>query len=238
MNLRELMTQLSFGVLSNLAIGGEGSGVIPASQEQRLVRLIEQSLLALFGRFNLIEKDLYLRTSEVRTVYPLQVEHARTNPLIGVEKFILDTAFAPFTGDVLKILEVADEDGRILPLNDAGDPCSVFTPSFDVVQVPQPGGHGIARGFTVVYQARHPRLVAVGEGALQQRLLVPDVLVPALEAHVAYQVISPMNGAEHAQKGAELLSRYEMICAEVESRDLATTSIIQTNSKFEDRGFA
>lgn len=235
MRLREFFSKLSYGPLSNLSIGGEGSGIIPAQHEQRLMHLTEQSLIALFGRFNLLEKDVVIRILPGRTEYPLRVEHALTSTTLGVDKFIHDSAGRPFTGDVLKILEVYDEAGCPRVLNDSGDCSSLFTPSHDVLQVPlAPAGVPHADGYAVLYQARHPELDPT---TLDQKLLLPETLIPALEAHVSYQVISPMNGAEHVQKAAELLSRFEMICAEVENRDLASTSIIQTHDKFCQRGF-
>ena len=56
-------------------------------------------------------------------------------------------------------------------------------------------------------------------------------------ALVAYQVFAAMNGTENASKAGEHLGRFEMICSDAETRDQATTSLVQTHSKLEDRGF-
>ena len=233
MHLQEFLARLSYGPLSNLALGNDGSGVIPPAHVPRLTRLTEQALLALHGRFALRSRELLIRASQSRTSYPLLTIHALSDPTIGVDKFIIDTPAAPFQGDVLRVLQVFDEYGCERPLNDAGNEGSVFLPASDILQLPlDSDGARSVDGYAVLYQARHPDLIGTDPA-----LLVPDSLLAALEAHVAYQVITAMNGPEHAQKAAELLSRYEMICAEVDARDLVSTSTTTTHSKLHDRGF-
>ena len=233
MHLQEFLARLSYGPLSNLALGSDGSGVIAPAQVTRLTRLTEQGLLALYGRFVLQSKELLIRASRSRTSYPLIRAHALSDPTIGIDKFIIDTPAVPFQGDVLRVLQVFDEYGCERALNDTGNETGVFTPAPDILQLPlDPGGTRAVDGYSVLYQARHPALT--GENP---PLLVPDSLLSALEANVAYHVFTAMNGQEHSAKGAEWLSRYEMLCAEVEGRDLVSSSVTTTHSKLHDRGF-
>ena len=88
--------------------------------------------------------------------------------------------------------------------------------------------------YFILYQARHPKLV---EGDLLQEIELPDVLHPALEHFVAYTILSPMNGQEHAAKAAENLGRYEQICISAEEDDLVSSSQEEDSDKLCQRGF-
>ena len=67
MQLQEFLARLSYGPLSNLALGGDGSGVIPLVQVPRVTGMVEQALLALHGRFVLRSKELLIRATRNRT---------------------------------------------------------------------------------------------------------------------------------------------------------------------------
>lgn len=233
MQLQELFQRLSFGALSNLSIGGEGTGVIPPAHRVRLAAFVNTSLQTLYARFNLLERELTLRLYTGYPTYLLEERFADTHPATG-PKFIEDNSGNIFTEDVVKILQVFNEDGDEIAMNDPGDPTAVFTPTSTSLLVPWAVDGDCLH---VLYQAKHPKIQHTAPVEATQEILLPEALIPALEAHVAYQVFSPMNGQEHVAKAAEQLARYETLCLEVEVRDLASTSLIQTHTKLEDRGF-
>ena len=109
MQLGDLFANLSYGSLSNLAIGGEGSGVIPAQHEPRLVSLTNQALKLLSGKFLMCEKEVIIRAIEGRAIYPLEYEFAESNTAATGDKFIVDTVEQPFMEDVVTVLEIYDE---------------------------------------------------------------------------------------------------------------------------------
>lgn len=233
MTLEQLFNRLSLGVLSNLSIGGEGQGLIPVQHQRRMAMMLDNALIQLYSRFNLLEKELVIRVYGSWTEYPFEKKYADNDPTVG-PKFIEDSLANPFTEDVMKILEIFNEWGEEIVMNDPGDTTSVFTPNSRLLLVPAPVEGDC---YHLLYQAYHPKLVTSAPISLTQGILVPPVLLPAVEHHVAYQVFSAMNGAEAAIKGGEHLSRFEMLCAEAESRDQATTSLVQTHFKLEERGF-
>lgn len=234
MTLEELFANLSYGVLSNLAVGGSGSGTVPSQHQKKLINHVNTSLTGLYGRFNLYEKEISIEILEDKTEYALKKIHAVTDATIGVDKFILDTVDNPFLEDVLKILTIYREYGVELPVNDPGQETSVFTPTIDSLILPSDVPGDI---YYVVYQSLPPKLLMAEPINLEQVILLPAVLVPPLEAHIAYQILSSLNGPENAAKGMEHLSRYEMLCLEIENKDLVTSSLVQTHTKLEDRGF-
>lgn len=231
MQLGDLFANLSYGSLSNLAIGGEGSGVIPAQHEPRLVSLTNQALKLLSGKFLMCEKEVIIRAIEGRAIYPLEYEFAESNTAATGDKFIVDTVEQPFMEDVVTVLEIYDELNQEMAINDASDPWSLFTPSTTTLQIPFQNNGDF---YYVLYQALHPKLVT---GDLTQELKVPPALQPALQAHVGYQIFSGMNGPEHAQKAGELITLFDTLCAETEAKNLVRTSTSRSTCKFSTRGF-
>ena len=231
MKLNELFSNLSFGPLANLSVGGDGIGMIPFEHEARLTSFVNKSLLALFSRFPLLEKEVIVRAYDGKTLYPLKKIYADTDATVVPQKFIADSAVDPFLEDVIKILAIYDELGQPMPLNNTGEPTSLFTPLFDMVQIPLPKTGDI---YYVLYRGKHPVLVP---GVADQDVNIPDILQTALEAHVAYQVFSPMNGQEHKATASEHLSTYEMLCSNIEMQDLLQTSSVSNHDKLEARGF-
>lgn len=233
MTLDDVFTSLANGILSNLAVGGDNSGVIPSQHYGKVCSAVNGSLLALYGRFLLHEREVAILAHDGILTYPLKRIHAVTDTTPGVLKFIVDTAEDPFTEDVIKILTIFDEDGGEMGLNNEEDPDTLYSPTPTTLQIMQPVTGDV---YFVNYQAKHPKLTPSN---LSQEILLPEILMAALEAHVAYQIMSPMNGQEHAAKASEHLSRYEMLCAEVVDKDLVGTSLgNDTSYKFELRGFA
>jgi hypothetical protein len=254
--LGDLFEDLAYGPLNQLAIGGDGSGMVPDYQEARLVSYINRALLELYSKFILSEKEFVIRVQQDRTLYPLRKIHADSfyvptrewsqeacccdpsgdvTQVCGcqnsVTKFIADSPAFPFEEDIIRILHVFDDDGIEVPINDQSDVFTVFTPAPDVLQIPDPQQR---TSFAVNYQARHKVL----EGCdCFQRIYLPLGLKPALEAHVAYQVFNSMNGQEHSAKAQEYYARYDMMCTDAEYKDLTVTSIAQDNCKLFRRGF-
>ena len=232
MNIGDLYKDLAFGALSNLAVAGSGDGIIPPEFEPKLISHLNQSLLTIYGRFLLDEKEVVIRAIDNRTIYPLRVIHADQNSTTGVDKFIADSVENPFFEDVIKILNVYDEEGEELVLNDPEDTTSLWSPNPYTLQIPKPVA---GNAYYVMYQARHPILV---EGNLAQEIMLSPVLYPALEAHVAYRLLTPMSGQENSAKALEYLQTYMQICKQVEEHDLLGSSLLgEMSSKFRARGF-
>lgn len=237
MRLGDFFSDLSYGVLSTLSIGGDGTGTIPDGHHAQLVSLTNMGLQALHRRFHLIESEVVIRTYSDLTLYPLRKIHADTDSTTGVRKFIADSIQRPFLEDVAKILGTYDEIGTPIPLNDKDASISLWTPSYDTIQIPGPEDDGAV---FILYRANHAKLSPGpigGPADLNQEITLPATLTQALAAYVAYLVLSPKVGQEMSGKGAEQFQIYESICAEVESQDLASTSDVENHSKLQERGF-
>ena len=225
MKLEELLRNLSYAELSNLSIGNEGAGYTSQDDIPKLVLYTNQSLSAMYTRFILNQKELVLKSYDHIAFYYLRPEFAESNKQPAHKKYILDSKMEPYTGDIIRVLQVINEVGRVLPLNDTEQYAAVYTPQFDCIQLSHPVSGDV---FSVLYQANHPVLK---DDDLSQEIRIPFFLEEALQAHVAYKVFSHMSGAENSAKAMEHMQRYENICIEVLEKDLVHTSVANTNIK-------
>jgi hypothetical protein len=233
MKLSDLFKSLSYGELSNLAMAAEGNGSIVTADQPKLVLHANEGLLKLYTRFILKEKDVVIQTVDHITNYHFLKKYALSVYQVGQIEYpyIQDLVAEPFQEDMIKILAVYNDCGQELPLNDDERLSSLFTPQARVLQVPR-AVTGI--GLSVLYQARHMPLTL---GELEAEIELPDVLHSALSAYIAYKVYTNMNTAESTAKAQEHLGNYEGTCLEAETKDLLSTSISTTNSRFKKRGW-
>ena len=129
MKLKEIFDQLTYGELSQLAIGGGEQGQINEANYPSVVAHIRLALTALYKRFPLKENRLVLQLLPGVLQYEINSKYAVGNmkSLVPV-KYILDSAL-PFKDDILKIERVYTGKGHELSLNDGADPFSLTTPS-------------------------------------------------------------------------------------------------------------
>lgn len=250
--LREVFADLSYGHLSNLVIGSEGNGLIDDKHHGRIISLLNQGLDDLHGRFLLRERSLLLRAITGKTSYLLRREHAFTHPGDGggINAWIVDSQDQPFTGDVLKVLNVTDEIGAPVTVNTTKsvrapgvfqvsvekEGPGLFTVDAETVEIPQPKTGDF---YHVNYQARHPKLVNVDGDVevLAQTITLPSVTYAALSAYVASQIFSGLGGPENSQKGLELMGLFEAACQQFVFNGTVKTSNSHDHSKLEERGF-
>lgn len=237
MKVSDFFYNLSVGELSNLAMSEEGSGTIREQDQGKLIVYVNAALTAIHKRFILITKEVLVETLDHVTNYHLKKQFALSSNSNERYKYIIDVIGAPFAGDVLRILEVYDARQTNLPLNDPGQPNSLFTPGPATLQVPNP----ITRNaLSVIYQANHVPLKFKGISLTEvgnQEIDVPEFLENALTNHVAYKVYSHMNGTEHQAKAQEYLSLFDTDCVEIEENDLINQTQSTTQTKLNERGF-
>lgn len=237
MNLSSLFQELSFGELSNTSIGNDGSGGIATSNQPKIVLYANDALIKLYSRFILKEREVLIEMNEWTTNYHLlprfaiqYVPEAEDDSDNEPIRYILDLPLEPFTDEVIRVLEVHDSNGHKMALNDANMPGSLFTPQAKVLQVPEPEAE---KSLSVVYQAKHKPL----DGTLDQDIEVPDVLVEAFRAYIAYKVFSSVNSDKSMSKAQEMLQLYEGLCADVQDKDTVSNSQVASSDKFHERGF-
>lgn len=238
MKLKDLMQQLAYMELSGLFMSSETAGAIDEESYPRVLSAVNSSLMDLFTRFVLSEKELHILCLAHKTMYELKPQYATMNPSPGI-KYILDTPDYPYTGDLIRILSVTDEIGNYVSINDRGRKGSIFIPRYDTIQINDPANDKMV---AVTYQANHPKLMLevpddVHFNRDEQEVDIPPALEEALRVRVAFHVFSAMERKENAAQIVNLASRYEMLCMQAESKNLLNDSTIATTSKLQNRGF-
>lgn len=236
MKVSKLFHDLSVGPLSNISLALEGSGEIAEEKQAKIIKYANDALLRLHTRFILKEKDMLIELVDHITFYHLLPRFAQSNAQETGEEFpyIKDLPKEPFKGDVIKILNVYDSFGKLIPLNDLDRPGSYFTPQGDMLQVPRPI---TGLGISIAYQAKPEPLDKENPYLLDVEIVIPTVLEEALLSYISYKVFSEINTQEANVKSQEHLTIFTELCKEAVDFDLVNTSISTTNTRFRRNGW-
>lgn len=232
LTVQNLIEKLFYGELSNLSISERGLEDISLSDRKKLIHLINDSLTELHTRFSISNKELLVQSIEWKSLYLLDPVHAYMNPSDEL-KYILDTPNYEFTGDIIKILGVTNERGDPLPLNDAEQWASVFTPSYNELQLNHVGDEQV---FNVTYQASHPKLSSE-DGWLVQEIEIPPITENLLRTLVSYKFYDGMSGQDNSTKAQSHMTKYEYLCTEIDFKGHLNNSAMSSNVKLMHRGF-
>ena len=233
MLLEDLYQRLSYGELNNLALSGDGSGTIVEEARPRVILYANEALIRLYSTFVLRTDSVVIQLEGHITMYHLLPRFCYSQRNISTEPYlyIADLDDEPYENDLIKILTVFDGDGCELPLNDSENSRSVFTPQAQVLQVPWAESD---KHLSLLYQAKH---AVLPDGDPHAIIELPEVLHGALTAFIAYKVYSHMNTAEASNKAAEHMSVFASICEDALTKDLVSTSILPSNTRFHKRGW-
>lgn len=214
MQLNELLQRLCEGEFEDINLGYTVDGLPMDQHYPKLVRHIDMGLLELHKRFPIRTRTVQLEQDESIKAYTLRSVFAQSNtgstePI----KYILDDATAPFKdSEFLRIDEVKDAEGVTLPLNNAYDDTSVFTPTHNTLYVPEPEQGKVV---TFTYRAAHGTLSTTDN---PEDILVdlPYSHVEALLYYVANRVLAPTN----IDASRDYLMKFESACNILEEFNL------------------
>jgi hypothetical protein len=237
MILTNILKDLTYGELQGLKIGnmlpGEAESEPDPHQYEQIISYINLGLTELYKRFFLRSVEIYLQQHAEIATYLLHSDYSLANTASTIaesERYIIDTAAAPFVDDILKIEEVYDEEGVLIPLNDNTEDLSVYTPTFRSIQVPYPDDNTT---ISIQYRADHPRISAdVSTEAGDVEVAVPNSLYEAL----LYFVGSRAHRATNMEKSADFWQMFKKSCDDVERLGLEVQSE-KTNWRFDDHGW-
>jgi hypothetical protein len=213
MKLIDLFTDLTYGDLWNVALGGYNP-THPESEPDpvrytQLIAVINAGLNQLYIEFFLRSEEHYIELREQTTTYKLHSDY--------------------------KIEEVYDEDGVKLPLNDVTEDLSCYTPAYNKVQVPYPEDN---MTISVQFRATHPRIVYTGLATFDPadvELELPNSLKDSLVYYVASKLLRPMGG-ERVVEADNYFQLYKDSVRVIKEEGLEVQGET-LGSKFEDRGW-
>lgn len=217
MQLSDAFEKLSFGPLSDLSVGGNGSGTIPEGKQPQVINRINGALSALYTRFPLQMRTIILETNSLLLLYPLRREFAQTSDSTEPVKFIKDTVSQPFLGDVAKVISVSNGDNEILGLNNSNDPESWHLVSYDTLAYDFPKD---TKQFFVNYRARHALIDLKETSPETVEIRIPPELESAFLHHIAGNIFSGMGMEGALAKSQGHLSAYENECSFLDDQNI------------------
>lgn len=198
-----------------------------AALRLKLLPTINSVLRQLHIDHQIHQKELVLRTSVGVTQYYLRVEHALTHAA-PVEKYIIDSAANPYTGDLVRIDEVLDEDGhRVYSDLENRWGGLVRRPRWDclVFAAPIEGAEYLVR-----YRASSPEMTE-SQIDSEVSLGLPPGFVDLLRLRVAERVY----GAQKLQESVAKAAQYRIEAADLEARLRGQDTVQEGGWNFDDR---
>lgn len=236
MKLSEVFELLQYGELANLPVSGGLDEVkgIRVQDYPSLITHLNLALTDMHTKFNLKEREVAIQQYEAITQYELNSKFAITNTLSTEPvKYILDSESNTFNDDVLRINAVFDEEGKELPINDEYLNSSIFLNAFDVIQVPYPADDNT---MFVTYRANHKKLdTSVPD--LDAEVTIPHYCVEAVLSYIASRVHAQRASQEAQATAVNLMAKYNLICEQIELRNLLHNSPDNTNFKLGENGW-
>jgi hypothetical protein len=212
MRLSTIISQARSGELKSLSSKDKTDEVI--------VNYINLALIALYSRFTLRTEEAIVALADGKTLYRLD----------GTDAAVTANGAAIEGDNVLKLLSAFDERGEI-PINDENNSFSIYTPSYNTIQVPQAQtGAYIA----VIYKAGPELITYVDDGsgnAAEATVQLPMHLLEPLLHYVGYRAHGSGTGDIDNESNSHL-SRYVASCNNVEALGLIPTdSVDMDNSR-------
>lgn len=210
--LEELFKRLSYGELSNLAAAVDATGTIKPERHNQVIQFLNEGLLKLHSRFQLIQSDSVL-------TIPAGSE--------GEEYIeVLDP-------EIIQVVSILTAMGNSLTFETHPIPGSIYVYQ-RMLHIPCG-----PRSFElqVTYQRRHPTLNPVVESTdLEQTISLIPELFTALQAYAGYRMYGGMNTSDALAVSQMHQATYERICQEVLASGSLPSEMLPSQ-KFESGGW-
>ena len=204
-----------------------------------LIAWINEGLTDIHTTYEILD-TLFIHIYESRTMYPLRSKYNLSlkeylNPPIYSrfiwKGFTEDGEVNAFNDNLAQIVAVYSHEGYRLPMNDASNMFSAFTPQYDVLQLPVNMLSGMVE---VVYRANHPEVSYEDNTSIS----LPPSLYSALANYVAYRVHSTMNGEVAVANATKYLNDYRNVLNNAIKNGVINHNDYQPDfGKFYKRGF-
>jgi len=231
MYLSEIFSQLAYGELSQLSLGGGGMGQINEANYPAVLSHVNLGLTTLHKRFNLKEGRVTIELQPERFTYPLTSAFAEANRRSREpDRHIMDSQEDPFLNDIMKIERVYTDTGAELSLNDESDPYSCFTPSMSSLRVPSavvlksqdiPVEY-LTSNLVVVYRANHP-IIEMGTTIFNPATVevsLPYTHLEPLLLFIASRCHNPSGSVDRMHLGNNYSAKYEQACQQLEQTNI------------------
>jgi len=243
MLLKEIFTQLTYGELSQIGLGGNQAGEISEKNYERILVHVNLGLTALHKRFLLKEGRLNINLQDGMYTYSLKPGYVISNTRSKEPvKYITDVPHK-FKNDILKVERAYSDTGKEFGLNDESDDLAIMTPSYDTLRIPRkvvdknmdiPDDYKTS-GLEIVYRANHP-IIPDTVVAESYEVELPYTHLEPLLLFIASRVNNPIGLNNEFNAGNTYAAKYEAACAELEKHNLQVDKQSQ-NTRLEKNGW-
>lgn len=196
------------------ARNGELAGLSKVDKsDEKVIGYLNMALIALYNRFQLATEEaiITLRPDIPKNVYTLN----STDPDVRV-------AGQPMADDeFMSIIAAYEDNGSEIPVNDDANPYSIFTVSYNQVQVPLLVDNGY---ISIVYR-KNPKLVtfvnAGGGDAADVDVPLPMQFLEPLLHYIGYRAHGAVDGNINTENNTHY-TRYIAACNMLESAGVLT----------------
>lgn len=220
--LSDIFEQLEYSEFNNINLSSNFDGITSVNYP-KLIVLVNLGLTELYKRFPLKMEEVVVDLQDGVTNYRLHTNHAVTDPNstddVLYPKWIADSSSKPFTDTIIKIEQVFDELGAEVPLNDHNKELSVFTPKYDILQVPYAVA-GYSMG--VIYRASPDKISTSTTDPSSVEILIPPQMTEALVAYIGQKFFSPPSSSNGDSQN--YINKFEL-----EIRSLMRLGLFQEN---------
>lgn len=229
MKLSELFEELQTGVLLTTSVIDECEGELKPSKYAQIIGYINLGLTDLHIRFPLDEREVVVQEYDHITIYKLSSEYAQSNtgstqPI----KYIADSVENPFQDNIISISGVYDEEGIEIPVNDYNLQNSLYTPSYNTIQIPNPDSDN---AIFIIYRANHVKIPRNTTDPTTVDINIPDVMLNALTYYIGYKFHANLQSADSQTIAQNYQIQYESACLFLEANSTVNSDSRVTNIK-------
>ena len=224
MLLSDVVDYLQYGDLAQLYGGG---GLVESYP--RLFTTINMGLIELHKRFPLKIKEVIIKAYPQVATYVLHSDHAASNNsnVLSSTYYIDDSPYPgfKFQDDIIQIKSIYTERGEELPLNDKYKIYSLFTPTYNSIQIPYAEEEN---AYAIQYKALPEKIDTTITNITNITIDLPHHLMECLSAYVAHRFLATVSS--NPNESLNYYSKFEKACNDVNRLGLFNKDIL-TNVK-------
>lgn len=252
MVLQDIFDELTYGELSQIAVGGRHNDAsvegfeagIKEPDYKSIVLHINAALVAVYTRFRLKERTAIINILPEKHLYVLDKRFAITNTESdSVDKYIIDNDDV-FDNSLIKIemikalreelglCESAESLFQPLSLNKPHDPYSIHTTSLKTFNTPASFGfEKEPQKLYVDYQSLHPKLDPdeAGYMARETEIELPRTHLQCLLYWIASRITNPSGMVEEFHTGNSYFAKYEAEALKLEMQNVQIDDAVEIN---------
>jgi len=235
--LSDLFSLLSDGEFSQTPLKRKSTGGLDESEYTKVVGFVNRASLEIHKRLQLLEQEIKLHAKPSVENYYLRAQYVTQESLITSLKYLEQPDDWNGCINMIRVLEVLDEDGGTLSLNNRHCTPYVRLQGMDHLKIT---GITSEQTLTVVYQG-YPAPIIVDDDfdTIEYQINIQPVFIEALLFYIAaclYKPTGTNDSTANSDKSNDYLNQFELEIQRVK-RDGLYLSDDDVRDKFEEEGW-